>query len=178
MEKYVTNEGDVVLKHRLGCQIVYILFTLIILAMACVVLFMVKDGKWTKYLFAGLIAVISVYALFRLSRRIIKERIRNIPTLVITDRSVIVSRKKEEYNEIPFDVIDDFRLHRRIHGSGRDKSTTTYLRIIYKTSDVSTANEKFERMTDIDLTGLNMMSHKLEKLVRERLRLYNERNSM
>ena len=171
MERYVINEGDVVLKHRLGCQVVYILWGVVMLGLACALLFIDSDDKRVNYLYSAIIAVVSILVLWWLCRRVIKERIHNIPALVITDHSIIVSRKNSEYNEIPFDVIQNFRLHRMRH----EKNSTTYLQIYYK---APAEGEKFKRITDIDLDGLNMMNHKLEKLAKERLQLYNERNSL
>ena len=171
MEKYVTNEGDIALKHRLGCQVVYILFGVIMLGMACSLLFIDSDDKKINYIYSAIVAVISFTALWFLCRRVIKERIHNIPALVITDRSIIVSRKKSEYNEIPFDVIQSFRLHRE----REEKSSTTYLRINYK---APADGEKFKRVNEINLNGLNMMDQKLINLLQERLKLYNERYSM
>lgn len=171
MEKYVTNEGDIALKHRLGCQVVYILFGVMMLGMACTLLFINSDDKKINYIYSAIVAVISFTALWYLCRRVIKERIHNIPALTITDRSIIVSRKKSEYNEITFDVIQSFSLHRE----REEKSSTTYLRISYK---APAEGEKFKRVNKINLSGLNMMDHKLIKLLQERLKLYNERNLM
>ena len=135
MERYVTNEGDIVLKHRMGCQIVFFILGITMIVIAGIVIFKAKNVKTTTYIYSALLAVLGVVALYVQSRRLIKERINNIPAMVITDKSLIVSRKKDEYNEIPFDVIEDFHIYRRIHGSGRNKSSTTYLKIIYKEPD-------------------------------------------
>lgn len=174
MERYVTNEGDIVLKHRMGCQIVFFILGITMIVIAGIVIFKAKNVKTTTYIYSALLAVLGVVALYVQSRRLIKERINNIPAMVITDKSLIVSRKKDEYNEIPFDVIEDFHIYRRIHGSGRNKSSTTYLKIIYKEPDENSGTEKFERIREINLTGLNMMNYKLEKQAKERLKLYHE----
>ena len=94
MERYVTNEGDIVLKHRMGCQIVFFILGITMIVIAGIVIFKAKNVKTTTYIYSALLAVLGVVALYVQSRRLIKERINNIPAMVITDKSLIVSRKK------------------------------------------------------------------------------------
>ncbi|MBR5085373.1 MAG: hypothetical protein IKX31_00015 [Muribaculaceae bacterium] len=170
MEKIVDNRADVVINHRVGCQIVYILICLFMIAGG--IFYMINNGEniwYRRYIFAPFLVVIGLTALLGLCSKLIKERIKGIPALIVTQNSLIISRKSKEYNEIPFSAISSFRRH-RVRRSRN--SHTTYIEIRYNDSAYE-GSSRFEMVDEIDCTGLNMGSDKLEALLQERLRRHN-----
>ena len=171
MDNIDKSKCDVVINHRMGCQIVYFLFGLAVIAMGVIYLVYVKGEKtWQTYVIGPLLVFGGAYAAYRTLVTLIKERFNKIPALVITHKSIILSRKKDELNEIPFSVIESFGMYRQRHG----KNSTTYITIRYKDTPAD-PNEHFERVDQIDTSGLNIMNYKLLNLLKERLAAYNER---
>ena len=172
MDNSEYNDIDVKVNHSVGCQLFYIVIGVLMAIIASICIYEVGDGKWyNRFILAPLLLVFSIYAVYQLSYSLIKERINKIPAYIITRNSLIVSRKKNEYNEIPFDVIEQFK-RRRVRT--RRNSHTTYIDICYK-SDVPETSTKFEIIDKIDCSGLTMRSDKLLNLLCERLSKHNEK---
>ena len=172
MENIVHDDTDIKVNHSIGCQVFYFLIGILLFASACFSLFVEKDQSWQRYIFAPLIAIGALYVIFRLSYSFIKERIKKIPAFVITRNSLIVSRKNNEYNEIPFAIIESFKRIRK--RTGRN-SHTTYIYINY--NDDNEVSNKFEKIDRIDCSGLNMRDMKLYNLLKERLESWKQRNA-
>ena len=171
MDDIDKSKCDVVINHRLGCQIAYFLLGLFVIAMAVVAFVYGRDGNWKTYLVIPILFFVGAFFVYQVVMTIVKERVNKVPAMIITHRSIILSRKKDEINEIPFSIIESFGLWRKRHG----KSSTTYLTIQYKKDAPVDPNEKFDRVEQIDTGGLNMMNYKLRNLLNERLQAYNER---
>lgn len=171
MENIVHDDTDIKINHSVGCQVFYFLIGIFLLVSACVSLFVAKDQSWHRFIFAPLLAIGSLYVIFHLSYSFIKERIKKIPALVISRNSLILSRKNEEYNEIPFADIESFKRIRK--RTGRN-SHTTYIYINY--NDDNEVSNKYEKIERIDCSGLNMRDMKLYNLLKERLDSWKQRN--
>ncbi|MBO4870962.1 MAG: hypothetical protein J5565_03135 [Muribaculaceae bacterium] len=171
MEQPDKNKCDVVINHNIGCQFIYFLVALALIAFGVIYIIYVRKNNWHSYLLSPLLILGGGYGAYMLVMSFIKERIHKIPAMVITSKSLILSRKKDEYNEIPFSVVDHFGYRRQRTGR---RNTTYYITIQYKEQTDST-NEKFERVDQIDCSGLNIMNYKLLNLLKERLQAYNER---
>lgn len=169
MKDVIDNKALVKVNHTIGCQVIYIIIALLMASCGVIYMIYVDDNNWYRYLWAPLMIIIALYYVYSMVYKLIKERLHKIPALMITDKSLIVSRKKEEYNEIPFDVIEKFRRDRVRTGR---RSFTTYIDIIYK-EDAPESNSKYEKIDRIDCSGLTMRSDKLLKLLRERLSNHN-----
>lgn len=173
MKEFLDDKTDVQVNHTIGCQIVYILLGLLMAAAACFYLLKGGGNNWQRYLLAPLLAVFSVFGVYRLIKTMIKERVNKIPALTVTRNSLILSRKKEEFNEIPFDAIEKFWIQRVRTGKNR---YTNYLKINYKDDGEGADVKRFELVDRIDCSGLNMRSDKLLALLRERLSKHNEQS--
>ncbi|MBQ4366738.1 MAG: hypothetical protein II786_01480 [Muribaculaceae bacterium] len=173
MKEFLDDKTDVQVNHTIGCQIVYILLGLLMAAAACFYLLKGGGNNWQRYLLAPLLAVFSVFGVYRLIKTMIKERVNKIPALTVTRNSLILSRKKEEFNEIPFDAIEKFWIQRVRTGKNR---YTNYLKINYKDDGEGADGKRFELVDRIDCSGLNMRSDKLLALLRERLSKHNEQS--
>ncbi len=171
MDNTDKSKCDVVINHRMGCQIVYLLVGIIVIAMGIIYLVHLRNGNtWQSWVIPPLLILGAAYAVYRIVMTLVKERVNKIPAMVITGKSIILSRRKDEVNEIPFSVIERFGMYHQHRGKNR----TTYITIQYKDTPAS-AGERFERVERIDTSGLNMMNYKLHNLLKERLAAYNER---
>lgn len=175
MKRIVDNKADVVVNHRVGCQVFFLVVCLLMVAAAIIYTITGHDtgenpnGIWfRRYIISPGLAILGLLGLWGICKRFIKERIKGIPALIITQKSLIVSRKSDEYNEIPFSAITGFR---RVRVRSGRNNHTTYINIKYNDSAYE-GSSRFELIQDIDCSGLNMRSDKLEKLLQERLRLY------
>ena len=163
---------DVKVNHSVGCQFFYMVIAIIMAIVAAIYIYEVGENKWYRFLFAPLVLIGSIYGIYYLAYRFIKERIKKIPAYTVTRNSLVVARKNSEYNEIPFDAIEQFKL-RRVRT--RRNNRITYIDIYYK-DDCPENSSKFEKIDRIDCSGLTMRSDKLLSLLRERLNRYNEKN--
>lgn len=168
MENTIDNKTDVIINHRMGCQVFWILFCIFMIAVGIIYILFVKEAKWYNHVFAALFIISGFYIAYKCVATIIKERLNKIPALIVTSKSLIVSGNKKEYNEIPFDVVEKFMQQRVRTGHNR---YTYYLLINYKPDDGS--SKKFTPVDKIDCGGLNMRHDKLLKLLQERLAAYN-----
>lgn len=168
MENTFDNKTDVIINHRMGCQVFWILLCLFMVAGGIIHILFVKDAKWYHHVFAALFVIGGLYIAYKCVTTIIKERLNKIPAVIVTSKSLILSRNKNEYNEIPFDVVEKF-MQKRVR-TGRN-SHTYYIVINYKPNDGG--SKKFTPVDKIDCGGLNMRHDKLLKLLQERLAAYN-----
>lgn len=174
MNKPIDNKTDIIINHRLGCLVINILFALMFIALAVVYYVYVKDGEAIyKYLIVPGMALGGIYAIYYCITKIIRERANKIPAMTITSKSLILTRTKDEYNEIPFEAIDHFEIWHRRRGG---RSNSTYIGIKYK-PDFDYSTSKFERVKDIDCSGFNMLGHNILKRLKERLEAYNQANA-
>ena len=176
MERIVDNKTDVVVNHRVGCLVFFLVICLALVAGA--VFYMIvgygtdekTNGIWLRrYVLSPGLMILGLLGFWGICKRFVKERIKGIPALIITQKSLIVSRKGDEYNEIPFSAVKGFR---RVRVRSGRNSRSTYINIKYNDSAYE-GSPRFELIQDIDCSGLNMRSDKLEALLQERLRNYN-----
>lgn len=172
MDKAVNS--DIIIKHRLGCQVFYILLNLMLFAVGVIYLLYVDEGKpLYKYLVSPAMIIGGGAGIYFIIKKIIRERATNIPAMTITTSSLILTRNKDEYNEIPFEAVDRFKLwHRR-----RGKNNLPYIIIEYKPSFEQSSSSRFERVKEIECSELNMMPYKIIKRLNERFDAYNAANN-